>query len=181
MNDIKTDRRWTRCVPRIRPLWSSWNSRRKSFYNFGNIIMIGEFPSGISAATDSTLAYIFIRINITSTRMRFRFRLLEEAVIFKFLKYTVPSLARSFVHSLVPIVHWKHLSLQERKVFTTLFRHSKRWAFNHVSSDSLDKWWREANERRKRILLLYKTWVLYRAIIITVIKFFILRWRSIVS
>lgn len=94
MNDIKTDRRWTRCAPRIRPLWSSWNSRRKSFYNFGNIIMIGEFPSGISTATDSTLAYIFIRINITSTRMRFRLDCLRKR------SYLNP-LNTPFLHSLV--------------------------------------------------------------------------------
>lgn len=135
-------------------LRSSWNSRRKSFCNFGNIIMNGEFPSEISAATDSTLAYICIRINIYKNA--FSFKLLEEAVIFKSLKYTVPSLARSFVHSLARFycTHWKHLSLQERKVSTTLFRRSKRWAFDHVSSDSLGKWRREANERGKRILLL---------------------------
>lgn len=74
--------------------------------------MNGEFPSEISAATDSTLAYICIRINIYKNA--FSFKLLEEAVIFKSLKYAVPSLARSFVHSLVSIVHTGSIFLSKK-------------------------------------------------------------------
>jgi len=97
--------------------------------------MNGKFPSGISAATDSTLAYIYYmytyKYNIYKNA--FSFKLLEEAVIFK-------TLNTPFLHSLVRSLerlarsyctHWKHLSLQERKVSTTLFRCSKRWIFDH--------------------------------------------------
>lgn len=50
----------------------------------------------------------------------------REAVIFKSLKYNVPSLTRSrdSLISIVPIC-WKHLSFQERKV-STKFKRSKR-------------------------------------------------------
>lgn len=83
------------------PLQSFWNSRRKSFFNFGNIIMNGEFPSGISAATDSMLAYICIHINITSTRMRFRLCCSRKRSYLNPLNTPFHhSLVRSFVRSL---------------------------------------------------------------------------------
>lgn len=118
LNERHKNRRWTR-VAYTNLLWMFRNSRKKSFYNFGNIIMNDEFSLGISQRRRiRRFAYICICINITSTKMRFRLKLIEEAVIFKFLKYTVPTHARSFVHtgdSLVPIVHTGSIFLSKKE------------------------------------------------------------------
>lgn len=69
----------------------------------------------------------------------FSFKLLEEAVIFKSLKYTVPSLARSYVHSgntLVPIVHTGSIFLSKKGKCPQRCSNVPN-AFDHISSDSL--------------------------------------------
>lgn len=72
--------------------------------------------------------YVYVYINIyIFMRECVRVQIVKrEAVIFKSLKYTVPSLTRSR-DSLISIVSicWKHLSFQERKV-STKFKRSKR-------------------------------------------------------
>lgn len=61
--------------------------------------------------------YVYVYINISMWECVQIVK--REAVIFKCLKYTVPSLTRSkdSLISIVPIC-WKHLSFQERKVST---------------------------------------------------------------